>query len=372
MTALAESLPRKARRSARASSAAVTAFPPRSSPRPWSRPSSTISRRPSPEQPLHRRHRRRCHPHLAGLRSRLRYRDRMTSCALSSSASGADGTVGANKNSIKIIGEDTDNYAQGYFVYDSKKSGVDDHLAPSLRPEADPLQLPDHAAPISSPATSSPSSSVSTCSSTPTQAPSSCSTARSAGRGLGSAPPASAAADHRQEAQVLRHRRLQRGQGDRHGRAHQHRSCRPASSPSPACCRATKRSRRSRRPSRRPTASAARTWCRRTSPPSISTLANLFEVDVPGQATSTLDAAVRRFRRRRPISSSSVTGDMICRRGRHAAGQRLPADGTCPPAPRSGRSATSPEIPGLGRGPLHPVRQVRARLPARGHPRQGL
>jgi pyruvate-ferredoxin/flavodoxin oxidoreductase len=36
---------------------------------------------------------------------------------------GADGTVGANKNSIKIIGEDTDAYAQGYFVYDSKKSG---------------------------------------------------------------------------------------------------------------------------------------------------------------------------------------------------------------------------------------------------------
>jgi pyruvate-ferredoxin/flavodoxin oxidoreductase len=36
---------------------------------------------------------------------------------------GADGTVGANKNSIKIIGEGTDNYAQGYFVYDSKKAG---------------------------------------------------------------------------------------------------------------------------------------------------------------------------------------------------------------------------------------------------------
>lgn len=36
---------------------------------------------------------------------------------------GADGTVGANKNSIKIIGEQTDNFAQGYFVYDSKKSG---------------------------------------------------------------------------------------------------------------------------------------------------------------------------------------------------------------------------------------------------------
>jgi len=36
---------------------------------------------------------------------------------------GSDGTVGANKNSIKIIGENTDNYAQGFFVYDSKKAG---------------------------------------------------------------------------------------------------------------------------------------------------------------------------------------------------------------------------------------------------------
>ncbi len=37
---------------------------------------------------------------------------------------GSDGTVGANKNSIKIIGELTDNYAQGYFVYDSRKAGA--------------------------------------------------------------------------------------------------------------------------------------------------------------------------------------------------------------------------------------------------------
>ncbi len=36
---------------------------------------------------------------------------------------GSDGTVGANKNSVKIIGEHTGRYAQGYFVYDSKKSG---------------------------------------------------------------------------------------------------------------------------------------------------------------------------------------------------------------------------------------------------------
>ena len=37
---------------------------------------------------------------------------------------GSDGTVGANKESIKIIGENTDHFAQGYFVYDSKKSGA--------------------------------------------------------------------------------------------------------------------------------------------------------------------------------------------------------------------------------------------------------
>ncbi len=37
---------------------------------------------------------------------------------------GSDGTVGANKNSTKIIGEETGNYSQGYFVYDSKKSGA--------------------------------------------------------------------------------------------------------------------------------------------------------------------------------------------------------------------------------------------------------
>ncbi len=37
---------------------------------------------------------------------------------------GSDGTVGANKNSIKIIGDETENYAQGYFEYDSKKAGA--------------------------------------------------------------------------------------------------------------------------------------------------------------------------------------------------------------------------------------------------------
>ncbi|MCA9183203.1 MAG: 2-oxoacid:acceptor oxidoreductase family protein, partial [Planctomycetales bacterium] len=49
---------------------------------------------------------------------------------------GSDGTVGANKNSVKIIGEETDLHAQGYFVYDSKKAGAVtvSHLRFSPRP----------------------------------------------------------------------------------------------------------------------------------------------------------------------------------------------------------------------------------------------
>ena len=53
---------------------------------------------------------------------------------------GSDGTVGANKNSIKIIGEETDNYAQGYFVYDSKKAGA--KTISHLRFGCDPINAP--------------------------------------------------------------------------------------------------------------------------------------------------------------------------------------------------------------------------------------
>ncbi len=53
---------------------------------------------------------------------------------------GADGTVSANKNSIKIIGEETENYAQGYFVYDSKKSGA--KTISHLRFGPEPIRAP--------------------------------------------------------------------------------------------------------------------------------------------------------------------------------------------------------------------------------------
>jgi pyruvate-ferredoxin/flavodoxin oxidoreductase len=56
---------------------------------------------------------------------------------------GADGTVGANKNSIKIIGEETENNAQGYFVYDSKKSGsvTISHLRFGPKPQRAPYLI---------------------------------------------------------------------------------------------------------------------------------------------------------------------------------------------------------------------------------------
>ena len=53
---------------------------------------------------------------------------------------GADGTVGANKNSIKILGEDPDIHAQGYFVYDSKKSGS--RTVSHLRFGPEPIESP--------------------------------------------------------------------------------------------------------------------------------------------------------------------------------------------------------------------------------------
>ena len=56
---------------------------------------------------------------------------------------GADGTVGANKNSVKIIAEDAGLYAQGYFVYDSPQIRRADDLASALRARADPRALSD-------------------------------------------------------------------------------------------------------------------------------------------------------------------------------------------------------------------------------------
>ena len=79
---------------------------------------------------------------------------------------GSDGTVGANKNSIKIIGENTPNYAQGYFVYDSKKSGsvTVSHLR--FGPEPIKLHLRDRPGELRRLPPAEPSSTATTCSNT--------------------------------------------------------------------------------------------------------------------------------------------------------------------------------------------------------------
>jgi pyruvate-ferredoxin/flavodoxin oxidoreductase len=78
--------------------------------------------RPSPEAALHGRYRRRRDEPEPQVRPEFSRRaDDVTRAVFY--GLGSDGTVGASKNSVKIVGENTSMYAQGYFVYDSKKAG---------------------------------------------------------------------------------------------------------------------------------------------------------------------------------------------------------------------------------------------------------
>ena len=100
------------------------------------------ARRGAAEAPLHGRHlRRRDAPQPADRRPRSSVPRPAGEVQAVFFGLGSDGTVGANKASVKIIGESTDLFAQGYFVYDSKKSGsiTVSHLR--FGPRADPLDL---------------------------------------------------------------------------------------------------------------------------------------------------------------------------------------------------------------------------------------
>ena len=95
---------------------------------------------------------------------------------------GSDGTVGANKNTIKILGAEEGIFAQGYFVYDSKKSGS--HKVSHLRFGPKPIRasyLVQNASQFVG-CTSSTCSSSSTCSAAQRRAPPCCSTADSGGK----------------------------------------------------------------------------------------------------------------------------------------------------------------------------------------------
>ena len=159
---------------------------------------------------------------------------------------GADGTVGANKNSIKIIGEETDNYAQGYFVYDSKKSGsvTVSHLRFGPRPIRSPYliergqlrRLPPVLVPRAARrAASAPSPGATFLLNSP----------YGPDEVWDHLPRAVQETIIAQAAAALRHRRATASRARPAWAAASTRSCRPASSRSAACCRATRRSPRS-------------------------------------------------------------------------------------------------------------------------------
>ena len=183
---------------------------------------------------------------------------------------GSDGTVGANKNTIKILGAEENLHAQGYFVYDSKKSGSQtvSHLrfgpqpirAPYLVQQAELRRLPSVRAAGPGRRARPGGAGRDAAAQLPP----------AAGRGLGRAAPPGPGADPRQADRRCT-RSTPAGSPARSAwPGGPTPCCRPASSPSPACCPGTRRSPRSRRRSPRPTAAAAPRWSRGTRPRSTA------------------------------------------------------------------------------------------------------
>ena len=184
---------------------------------------------------------------------------------------------------MKIIGEPTDLFAQGYFVYDSKKSGLGHGVAPALRARADPLDLPDRRRrlrrlPPVRPARADEGARRRQArrhvpAQQPVRARTRCGTtcrARSSSRSSTSS------------IDVLGDRRLRRGPRGRAWATASTRSCSRASSSSPGCCRPTRRSPASRRRSRRPTRSAGRALVERNFAAIDRSLAALRRVERAG------------------------------------------------------------------------------------------
>ena len=135
---------------------------------------------------------------------------------------GSDGTVGATKNSVKIIGENTPLYAQGYFVYDSKKAGsvTVSHLRFSPRP-IHSTYLVDRANFVACHQFHF-LERIDVCKVAEPGATFLLNSPYGPKRGLGASAARSAAANHRQAVEVLRRRWLQSGAASRHGGTIQH------------------------------------------------------------------------------------------------------------------------------------------------------
>jgi hypothetical protein len=267
---------------------------------------------------------------------------------------GADGTVGANKNSIKIIGEETDAYAQGYFVYDSKKSGsmTISHLRFGPRPIRSSYLIGRasfvacHQFGFLEPNRVWPR---------PSQAPRSSSTAHGGRPTSGTISLDRSRRPSREGAAGLRDRRPSRGARDRHGRPRQHRHAdlffrhqwRAAACAGGGGDQALHREdlRQARRGGR---AEELRGGGRDARPPPRGRrpIADHERRRAPGPGG-------RRGPGLRPARERAHPP----RRGRPAAGERLPRRRRLPERHRAvGEAGHRGRDPRLGREPLHPVR----------------
>ena len=169
------------------------------------------------QEPLHRRHQRRRDPHQPALRSETSPPSPGDVHRAMFYGLGSDGTVGANKNSIKIIGEETRQLRPGLLrlrLQEGRRASPSRHLRFGPKPIRSTYLM--HAGRLRGlPQVQLPGEDT-TCSPhadagghLPAGQP------LRPGRGLGPAAARGPAADHRQEAQVLRHRRLRAGRGDR-------------------------------------------------------------------------------------------------------------------------------------------------------------
>ncbi len=103
-----------------------------------------------------------------------------------------------------------------------------------------------------------------------------------------------------------------------------------------------------------------------------STLEHLYRVEVPAQTSSTVELRPP-VPAQAPAFVQNVLAPMIFGDGDDLPVSKMPVDGTYPTGTAQWEKRNiALEIPDMGRGALHPVRQVRAGLPARRHPRQGL
>ena len=353
------------------SSAAATASPRRNSRPPWSRASSTSSPRPTPKNHF-----------TIGIDDDVSHTSLTYDPAFSTEdpktvralfyGLGSDGTVGANKNSIKIIGTETPNYAQGYFVYDSKKSGsmTTSHLRFGPNPIRSTYLITR--------------ASFVACHNFSFLEKMNVLESSHARRGLPAQlallrPPKSGTSCPRrtqqemlaQEDRVLRHRRLQSGARCRHGHAHQHhhadlllrhqrraaarRSHRADQEGHQEDLRQARRSRRAEELRRR----RSRARASRQSRAAHRRLFELRPHPIHLRQGSGVCSQRARQNRRRPGRSAS--------RQRHSRRRRIPHRHRA-----VGEAQHRAVHPRVGQGPLHPVRQVRHGLPARRDSRQGL